>query len=120
MEDADETFAALRAILAPCADAMTVTRDESKAYALDAGYSERWDKVLPFGRIEVMKNYVSYHLFPVYVYPDLLDDLSPELRPRMQGKSCFNFRTLTEEQRRALEELTARSFRRYEEEGLLP
>ncbi|MDX1579189.1 MAG: hypothetical protein R3266_11930, partial [Gemmatimonadota bacterium] len=113
MEDADATFTALRSILEGYADALTVTRDEPEAYALDAGHSERWDKVLPFGRVEMEKRYVSYHLFPVYVYPALLDELSPELGPRMQGKSCFNFRTLTEAQRRALEELTERCFRRY-------
>jgi hypothetical protein len=39
-----------------------------------------------------MKNYVSFHLFPVYVFPDLLDGISETLRARMQGKSCFNFR----------------------------
>jgi hypothetical protein len=26
---------------------------------------------------------------PVYAWPDLLEDASPELRKRMQGKSCF-------------------------------
>ncbi len=39
-----------------------------------------------------MKNYVSFHLFPVYMFPDLLDGISEELKARMQGKSCFNFR----------------------------
>ena len=29
---------------------------------------------------------------PVYMFPDLLDGISPELRRRMQGKSCFNFK----------------------------
>lgn len=37
------------------------------------------------------KSQVAYHLMPVYVHPELLTDLSPELRRRMQGKSCFNF-----------------------------
>jgi hypothetical protein len=30
---------------------------------------------------------------PVYVNPSLLDDVSPNLKKRMQGKSCFNFTT---------------------------
>ena len=33
---------------------------------------------------------------PVYVDPGLLDDVSPELRKRMQGKSCFNFTSVDE------------------------
>lgn len=120
MDDARRTFDTLRGLLAEHEARLTVTRDEPTAYALEAGYAERWDRVLPFGSVEILKSYVSYHLFPVYVYPDLLDGLSPELRPRMQGKSCFNFRTITEPQRRALEILTRQGLRRYASEGLLP
>ena len=44
-----------------------------------------------FGAVKIGKRYVSFHLMPVYVHPELLDGISPELRQRMQGKSCFNF-----------------------------
>ena len=37
------------------------------------------------------KRYVSLYLMPVYAFPDLDEALSPELRRRKQGKSCFNF-----------------------------
>jgi hypothetical protein len=47
-----------------------------------------------FGGVEIKKNYVSAHLLPVYACPDLLDAISPQLRKRMQGKSCFNFKKL--------------------------
>lgn len=50
-----------------------------------------------FGGVEVKKNYVSAHLLPVYVHPDLLDGVSDALRKRMQGKSCFNFKRADEE-----------------------
>jgi hypothetical protein len=39
---------------------------------------------------------VSIYLMPVYVDPGLLDDVSPALRKRMQGKSCFNFNKVDE------------------------
>lgn len=45
-----------------------------------------------FGGVEIGKRYVSVHLMPVYIHPELLDGISPALRRRMQGKSCFNFR----------------------------
>jgi hypothetical protein len=35
------------------------------------------------------------------MFPDLLKDLQPELKKRRQGKSCFNFKTIDEEQFRA-------------------
>jgi hypothetical protein len=31
---------------------------------------------------------------PVYVHPELLDAIAPALRRRMQGKACFNFKTM--------------------------
>ncbi len=45
-----------------------------------------------FGAVQTRKRYVSYHLMAVYMFPELLQGMSPELRKRMQGKSCFNFR----------------------------
>ena len=49
-----------------------------------------------FGGVEIKKNYVSAHVMPVYVHPDMLDCSDPELRRRMQGKSCFNFKAVDE------------------------
>jgi hypothetical protein len=43
---------------------------------------------------------------PIYGCPDLLDEMTPEVRARMQGKACFNFRTITREQLRELGEIT--------------
>lgn len=37
------------------------------------------------------RSYVAFYLFPVYMYPELLAAISPELRRRMQGKTCWNF-----------------------------
>ncbi len=49
-----------------------------------------------FAGTRLGKRYVSYYLMPIYVQPSLLDDISPELRRRMQGKSCFNFARVNE------------------------
>jgi hypothetical protein len=45
-----------------------------------------------FGAVMTGKAYVSYHLMPLYACPELTATISPELKKRMQGKSCFNFR----------------------------
>ena len=45
-----------------------------------------------FGGVQKMKAYVSYHLMPVYSHPSLAAKIPPELKKRMQGKSCFNFK----------------------------
>jgi hypothetical protein len=58
------------------------------------------------------KSYVSYYLMGVYQDPSLLDRLSPALRRRMQGKSCFNFARLDEGLLAELTDLTERSVAR--------
>ena len=42
------------------------------------------------------KNYVSFYLMSVYTSPGDSQGMSPELKKRMQGKSCFNFKVIDE------------------------
>ena len=49
-----------------------------------------------FGQVREGKAYVGYHLMPVYTHPALAEKISPALRKRMQGKSCFNFKVADE------------------------
>ncbi len=72
-----------------------------------------------FGAVQTRKNYVSYHLMPVYVFPDLLEGISPELRKRMQGKSCFNFKVVDEKLFRELARLTDKGYRRFKKAKLI-
>lgn len=114
-----DTFATLRSILAEHASSMEVTADTSEEYALDTPYAAAYDRPLFFGAVRVAKRYVGFHLMPVYIYPDLLDDLPDLLRSRMHGKSCFNFKEVSPEEEQALRELTEASVRRLREEGVL-
>lgn len=66
-----------------------------------------------FGAVQTRKNYVSYQLMAVYAFPELLEGISPELRKRMQGKSCFNFKTVDERLFKELARLTERGYRRF-------
>jgi hypothetical protein len=47
---------------------------------------------------------------------ELLEGFSQELRDRMQGKSCFNFRSVDTAQ---IVELQKRAFCRFKDEGLV-
>ena len=72
-----------------------------------------------FGAVQIKKNYVSYHLMAVYAFPDLLDDVSPELKKRMQGKSCFNFKAVDKALLKELGALTKKGYQRFKKEGLV-
>jgi hypothetical protein len=66
-----------------------------------------------FGGVRRGKNYVSFHLMPVYTCRELLDGMSDALKARMQGKSCFNFRSVDEPLMKELERLTRKGFERF-------
>jgi len=66
-----------------------------------------------FGAVVLGKAYVSYHLIPVYIWPDLLESASPELKKHMQGKSCFNFKSVDEKLLKEITKVTAQSFERF-------
>jgi hypothetical protein len=63
-------------------------------------------------------SYVSLYLKPVYTWPDLLDDVSPALRKRLQGsRTAFSFAAVDEPLLAELEALVDRSYRRYSKAG---
>ncbi|HEU0292911.1 MAG TPA: hypothetical protein VFR47_09260 [Anaerolineales bacterium] len=103
-------FEQLKQILEPYAAELTVTADTSSSYSLDGPFSEKWQKPIFFGAVQIKKIYVSFYLMPVYMFPDLLKDISPKLKKCMQGKSCFNFKKVESELFEELATLTRQSF----------
>ena len=110
-------FEKLKAILKPYSAKFTVREDGTDGYSLEGPYSQKWKKELFFGAAQIKKNYVSFYLMPVYMYPDLLNDISPELRKHMQGKSCFNFKKVEPELFTQLAELAKKGCDRFREEA---
>jgi hypothetical protein len=105
-------FENLKSILKPYAKKLTVKTDTADHYYIDATYSEKWKKELFFASAQVKKNYVSFYLMPVYMYPDLLKNISPKLKKHMQGKSCFNFKKIEKPLLTELSQLTKHGFER--------
>lgn len=110
-------FEQLKNILKPHAKNLTVKTDTPDTYYLDGPYSEKWKKQLFFGSAQIKKNYVSFYLMPVYMYPELLKDISPELKRRMQGKSCFNFKRVEPQLFQELKDLTRKGVDKFRKEN---
>jgi hypothetical protein len=108
--DFDQLFQRFRSMLEPYAARMYVSADSPQWYGVDMAPEGERDPSTWFGATRLGKRYVSYYLMPIYVKPDLLDDLSPALRKRMQGKSCFNFARVDEPLLAELEALTRRGY----------
>jgi hypothetical protein len=108
-----ETFATLRAMLDKHAGRLVVQVDKPGDYQLcSASKSDRIGRPLFVAAVQTKKNYVSLHLMPVYACPDLVKELSPSLKKRMQGKSCFNFTTIDPAHVKELSALTKKGFAR--------
>ena len=112
--DFAKTFDTLRGILKREGKKLLVTGDGPDGYQLSSRTMvDRIGRPMFVAAVQINKNYVSYHLMPVYGMPDLLKGLSPSLKKRMQGKSCFNFTTIDATQVRELTTLTRTGIRRF-------
>ncbi len=105
-KDFNEVFARLKAIFKPYAKKMVVVQDTPTCYYLDTHHIMKNKKPLCFGAVRLGKNYVSFYLMSVYARPELLKGMSPELKKRMQGKSCFNFKEVDEKLFKEMARLT--------------
>ena len=84
MPNLDTVFTDLRAIMEPYAKVLERKKDDATELYVDTKHIQKNKKPLFFGAVQIKKSYVSYHLMPVYLKPELLDGMSSELKARMQ------------------------------------
>ena len=102
-----ETFATLRDVLAAQSDDLVVTVDRPGDFQVASPtMQDRIGRPLTVAGVRTRKHYVSYFLMPVYAAPRLVQLLSPELKKRMHGLSCFNFTTIEPNHVKELSKLT--------------
>lgn len=119
MEHSESVFLSLKHILAPYACGLVVVTDDPEHFYINTHHVMPNNQPMYFGSCKIGKRYVSYHLMPVYVFPELLEDISPALKKRMQGKSCFNFTKVDTELFDKLKTLTQTGYKAYEKAGYL-
>jgi hypothetical protein len=122
------TFAKLRAILQKHGGTLRVKEDTPACYCLegDTGPAtlRAWGGKMKKRRIAVAwvqigKAYVSYHLMGVYGNAALRDEMSKELKARMQGQTCFNFMSDDEALFNELEQLTVQGIAGFRKAGFI-
>lgn len=119
MPDLHPVFDQLRKIMEPYATRLARKVDTADELYVDTRHVLKNRKPLFFGAVQIRKSYVSFHLMPVYVRPALLDGVSPALKKRMQGKSCFNFAVVDRTLFKELAALTAAGYQSYREQGFV-
>ncbi|UCC20143.1 MAG: hypothetical protein JSV62_02345 [Promethearchaeota archaeon] len=61
------------------------------------------------------KNYVSFYFSPIYSHPDIFENISPELRKFLKGKSCFNINKTTPQLLKEIEHILKTGIKKYKE-----
>jgi len=112
-------FSALKDVMAAYANELHVVSDEPRKYYVVTKALSWKGGPMFFGAVIWGKAYVSYHLMPLYLFPELAGNVSPELKCRMQGKTCFNFRQPEEALTSELNDLTKAGLEHYRAKNLL-
>jgi len=121
-------FGSLRAVLQKHAGALSVKADTVDCYSLEGSAGpaavRAWggrlkQSTIPVAWVQIGKVYVSFHNMCVYGNGKLLDGMSKELKARMHGKTCFNFKNHDEGLFEELEELTAKSLAAFRKAGFI-
>jgi len=124
----EEIFNRLKKILQSRSGKFTVKPDTDTSYGLYAPVGPAtlamWKgkskaPVMPIAWVETGKSYVSFHLMGIYGNQKLVDSLSPALKARMQGKTCFNFKKQDDELFNELEKITDSSIEGFRKGGYI-
>ncbi|WP_448547767.1 hypothetical protein [Thalassotalea fusca] len=113
----EDVFQALASILKAHSEELHVVTDNECQLYVNSHKLDAKKKAIFFGMVKQANGKVAYHLMPVYCNPELLNDISPSLRKKMQGKSCFSFKAVDKELFEELEQLTANGLADYVKNG---
>jgi hypothetical protein len=116
--DFDGAFKGLRRLLKARAANLFVKADTPESYYLETKEPLRKGERMFVAAVKKNKNYVSFHLVTIYMYPDLLRSVSADLKKRMQGKACFNFTAPDPTLFAELAELVDEGFDAFKKRGL--
>ena len=124
----ETVFDRLKTILQNHAGNFTIRPDTNDSYGLQGkpgpATLKAWGgklkkPVMPVAWIEIGKAYVSYHVMGLYTNTSLQNSMSKELKTRMQGKTCFNFKNINETLFKELEQLTVKAIDDFKKLGFV-
>ena len=118
-KDFTAVFNALRGILTPYEGRLSPRERDPGYFYLESLEPTYKNRPMFFAGVKAEKNYITYHLLPVYTNPELNQKISPALKKRMQGKACFNFAVIDPPLFRELGALTKSGYKVFKDRGWL-
>ncbi len=109
MDDLEDVAARLQAIIEPYRDRL----EEGHIYGVTVlrrpgAKAHDW-----FAGVQVVSGAVKFNLLPMHAHPEILDEISPNLRQHKRGASVFRFSGLDDGLVAELEALVGRAFAVY-------
>ncbi len=96
----DSAFAILKSVFAKHGGKLFVKADTPTEYTLlgttPSPLPQHKGQPMYFGQVRLGKAYFAFHLMPLYMNAELTASISPALKKRRQGKTCFNFKSVPE------------------------
>ena len=114
-DDFQAVYRALLALLRSYEDRLVLKTPKAGYDYLESRTATYKNRPMFFAAVRAGKSYVSYHLLPLYVDPQMVKVIPPGLKKRMQGKACFNFTAVDQELFAELAQLTAAGYERFKE-----
>jgi hypothetical protein len=119
----DGIYLKLRHLLAKHTPPLTATIDQKGKYELisdkPSTFLGRKRDNLYFGAAVIKSNYVGLYLMHLYVDPQTLATMDPQLRKLLKGKSCIHIKKLDDDLMRAIEETVVQGIALYRKHGLI-
>jgi hypothetical protein len=119
VEGHNAVFTVLRQLLKPYEGELAIRTDKPGNCYLETKSSSFNGRRMFFAGAKIKKNYVSYYLPALYMFPDLANRISASLKKTMQGQACFNLTTSNPDWFEELGRLTQAGYQKLKSEMLL-
>jgi len=119
VEGHNAVFIVLRQLLKPYEGELAIKTDKPGNCYLETRSSGFNGRRMFFAGAKIKKNYVSYYLPALYMFPDLANRISASLKKTMQGQACFNLTTTNPDWFEELGRLTQAGYQKMKSEMLL-
>ncbi|MGK7394811.1 MAG: hypothetical protein ACNS62_09560 [Candidatus Cyclobacteriaceae bacterium M3_2C_046] len=107
------TFEELKGILNSYTKEMTIKKDTPEEFYLDGGLHPKSQEPIMFGKIFLKDDEVNYKFKPAELFPELLNDVSSDLKQNMDDNSIFHFKETNQNMVNELKDLTQKGYQRY-------
>ena len=116
-QDKTEIFSKIKSILSQYSPPLKAVKNSAIGYELQGTKNDtignREIEEMYFSSVLIQKNFVGFYFFPVYSHVGLIEEIPPELKKCLKGKSCFHITKLDDALLLQIQQLVKKGFLLY-------